>query len=53
MNRKNITFNLDDIVKKDVRVADFNVLKEMYNNPKRQSWELFFKPKELENVLIS
>ena len=53
MNRKNITFNLDDIVKKDVRVADFNVLKEMYNNPERQSWELFFKPKELENVLIS
>lgn len=42
MNRKNITFNLDDIVKKDVRVADFNVLKEMYNNPERQSWELFF-----------
>lgn len=48
-----LTFNLNKLIEQDVRVPDFNILKELNEDPNRKEWELFFKPHELERVLQS
>lgn len=46
-----LTFNLNKLMEQNIRVPDFNILRELAEDPNRKEWELFFKPYELERVL--
>ena len=48
-----LTFDLSSIVSRDIRVLSPNNYLELYNDPSREPWELFFKPHQLEKVFQS
>ena len=48
-----LTFDLSSIVSRDIRVLRPNNYLELYNDPSREPWELFFKPHQLEKVFQS
>ena len=48
-----LTFDLSSIVSRDIRVLSPNNYFELYNDPSREPWELFFKPQQLEKVFQS
>ena len=48
-----LTFDLSSIVSRDIRVLSPNNYLELYNDPSREAWELFFKPHQLEKVFQS
>ncbi|WP_143405876.1 hypothetical protein [Faecalibacterium langellae] len=48
-----LTIDLSSIVSRDIRVLSPNNYLELYNDPSREPWELFFKPHQLEKVFQS
>lgn len=48
-----LTFDLNSILSRDIRILSPNKYLELCNDPSREPWELFFKPHQLEKVFQS